>query len=65
VDVSRILSPLPAELQDEVLDFIGDEFPISMEEAKVLRLDLMDERATLSQGQEEAFTSRIFALCEH
>ena len=59
-----ILGRLPRELQDQVLSYLED-FPITMEEAKKLRLELMEERSSLAMEQNSAFTDTTFSLCEH
>lgn len=53
---------LPAELADMVAEEMG-EWPIGMEEAKKLRLELMDERTKLMPLVEAKFDSYNF--CEH
>lgn len=58
------MKDLPAELQDEVIEGV-DDFPISMEEAKKARRQLMDERSDFVMDQTEAFTWGRFKLCEH
>ena len=55
---------IPIELQDHILD--GVDFPISLEEAKTLRLDLMEERKVFVVRNDQAFAeSAMFSLCEH
>ena len=58
------LDALPAEIQEEVIRAV-DEFPISMDEAKELRLKLMDERKNYVVSQTSAFEGQEFSLCEH
>ncbi|KAF9469550.1 hypothetical protein BDZ94DRAFT_1180725 [Collybia nuda] len=58
------LPNLPAELQDHVFKDV-DDFPISLDEAKALRLELMEERKTFVTLQDEAFNDMQFSLCEH
>ena len=41
------------------------DFPISYEEAKSLRLKLMDERKEFLVQQQSSFESYTFSLCEH
>ncbi|KAF8638672.1 hypothetical protein AX17_002033 [Amanita inopinata Kibby_2008] len=55
---------LPLEVKDQVYEKVVD-FPISMEEAKELRLELMEERKHFVVRQSEAFALQTFALCEH
>ena len=57
-------SALPVELQDVVFDAI-DGFPITLEEAKGLRCELMKERKWFVVVHGEAFEEREFSLCEH
>ena len=59
------LDRLPPELWDEVFDGVRDDFPISLEEAKDLRLKLMDERKAFVISRDEAFQGQEFSLCEH
>lgn len=53
---------LPAELADMVLEEVG-EWPMGMEEAKKLRLELMDERTFMTPLLEANFDEYNF--CEH
>ncbi|KAF9040865.1 hypothetical protein BJ165DRAFT_1350839 [Panaeolus papilionaceus] len=62
------LDKLPVELKDEVFNevFKGvEDFPISLEEAKELRLELMEERKNFEVKQNDVFHSLEFSLCEH
>ncbi|TFK67172.1 hypothetical protein BDN72DRAFT_899202 [Pluteus cervinus] len=43
-------SRLPAEVQGQIFDKVED-FPISLDEAKILRLELMDERSIFGETQ--------------
>ena len=46
--------------------FMGvDDFPIGMDEAKEIRLHLMEERKRYVIDSNYAFESNEFALCEH
>jgi len=59
-----LVGEIPIELQDNILD--GVNFPISLEEAKALRLDLMEERKAFVVQNDKAFAeSATFSLCEH
>lgn len=58
------LPRLPQELQDHVFQDV-DDFPISMDEAKALRLELMQERKTSFKVQNNVFHENQFSLCEH
>ena len=64
VKSARVMNALPAELQEEVIRAVED-FPISMKEAKELRLQLMEERKKFVVNQTEAFMAGEFSLCEH
>ena len=57
------IAGLPRELQDQILEDI--DFPISLQEAKALRLELMDERKAFVVKHGEEFERGTFALCEH
>ncbi|TFK66081.1 hypothetical protein BDN72DRAFT_772520 [Pluteus cervinus] len=61
-DVQR--ARLPVEVQDQILHGV-EEWPLTMEEAKELRLTLMDERSIFTTSQDAVFSSSEFALCEH
>jgi hypothetical protein len=58
------LAALPAELQTQVFDGVED-FPVSMKEAKELRLELMEERRGFVVAIERNFENNYFSLCEH
>ncbi|PPR02043.1 hypothetical protein CVT24_011203 [Panaeolus cyanescens] len=67
----QILSPdgtglgrLPVELQDIILDEVHG-FPLDMDEAKALRVKLMEERKAYVRLQDETFLLNKFSLCEH
>ena len=59
------LDRLPVELQDAVFDGIRYDFPIGPDEAKDMRLELMQERKDFTIRQESAFSGIQFSLCEH
>lgn len=59
------LDRFPVELRDAVFDWVTHDFPISLDEAKDLRLELMDERKAYVLRQDEAFNGTEFSLCEH
>lgn len=63
INLDDILVRLPRELQDQVEDDIG--FPMTMEEAKKIRLELMDERKEFVKHQNSELQSYTFSLCEH
>ncbi|CAI6295245.1 unnamed protein product [Periconia digitata] len=58
------VSGLPLELREWVTDSVGD-FPIGLDEAKRLRLDLMDERRVFVKDHETKLAEEIFHFCEH
>jgi hypothetical protein len=58
------LGELPVELQDKVIDNVED-FPITLREAKELRLDLMAERKVFVKRHGDQFLEYKFSLCEH
>lgn len=63
--VGRLLGEkLPPELQDMVKQEF-DAYPITMEEAKQYRRELMEERSTRLEEQNEKFEMDSFNLCEH
>lgn len=55
---------LPRELGDLVFGAVED-FPMGMEEAKEIRLKLMEERKASVSIQDQQFEEEIFSLCEH
>jgi len=57
------IAGLPVELQDHILDDV--DFPLSLQEAKTLRLELMEERKAFVLDLGNAFEGTIFSLCEH
>jgi len=59
-----VFPKLPAEIVDEVVEFVED-FPIGLEEAKKLRLQLMDERKQFVTMHDRQVQSVVFGLCEH
>ena len=67
VERSRALpSKLPLEMKREIMGNIEDgDFPMSLEEAKKLRLELMKERKRYGRMQDRQFQEAIFSLCEH
>ncbi|KAF8061696.1 hypothetical protein FPV67DRAFT_1509958 [Lyophyllum atratum] len=58
------LSALPVEIQEHIFGDV-EEFPIGLEEAKELRLTLIEERKVFVVMQGEAFKQHTFSLCEH
>lgn len=60
----RQFQTLPAEMQNRVISNVA-EFPISIEEAKEIRLELMEERKVFVRRHDQKFEREVFALCEH
>ncbi|TFK62410.1 hypothetical protein BDN72DRAFT_827517 [Pluteus cervinus] len=61
---SRI-SDLPGELQESIFNQV-EGFPMSMDEAKRIRLELMAERSKFRVEQDKVmFSGEVFSLCEH
>jgi hypothetical protein len=61
----KALAKLSAELKEKVFEDVED-FPISMKEAKEMRLKLMDERKVyVTTHTDTAFQGNTFNLCEH
>lgn len=55
---------LPPELAEHVVDSAGD-FPIEMDEAKKIRLELMEERKMFVSDVEARVQEETFSFCEH
>ena len=55
---------LPTEIADKIVEDVED-FPISLEEAKELRLQLMEERKVSVEELNEDILSSTFCFCEH
>ena len=58
------VSSLPLELRDWVTDTAGD-FPIELDEAKKLRVELMDERRVFVDDHEHRLGQETYSFCEH
>ena len=58
------IASLPGEVRDMIVERV-DEFPISLDEAKKLREELMAERTDWGRAQNEMFIEQTFSLCEH
>ncbi|KAG9599124.1 hypothetical protein KCU84_g5586, partial [Aureobasidium melanogenum] len=58
------LDELPLELRHQVMTEVGD-FPISLEEAKKLREELMDERRAFVRDVDNMYHRAYFSFCEH
>ncbi|KAK6347382.1 hypothetical protein TWF718_005221 [Orbilia javanica] len=63
-DSGKRLNGLPQELRDMIVDSV-DDFPIDMETAKKIRVELMEERKTYVENQNEQLEDNTFSLCEH
>ena len=61
---NKALGKLSAELSQKIFEDVED-FPIGMEEAKKVRLRLMEERERYVDQQGEHFEKYRFSLCEH
>ena len=55
---------LPVELTDKIIDDVSD-MPISLEEAKEIRLELMEERKAFVEDVKTELESYTFSFCEH
>jgi hypothetical protein len=58
------LDQLPPELRHQVMTDVGD-FPISLEEAKGIRQELMDERRAFVKDVNDMYEEEEFSFCEH
>ena len=58
------LAGTPKEIVDHIVEEV-DDFPISLEEAKELRLKLMDERKLYVNEVNAEVQSSTFFFCEH
>ncbi|KAJ8073725.1 hypothetical protein AAF712_003212 [Marasmius tenuissimus] len=63
-DKSTRLGKLPAELMDHVVE-MTDEWPISLEEAKKVREDLMHKRSMYVDKVNRDYEQEGFSFCEH
>lgn len=61
--VDQALARLPPELQNIVNNDMAT--PITMDEAKQYRLELMEERKVAAVNQNQKFEIGDFSLCEH
>ena len=61
---SERLTGMPKEVVDQIVDDV-DDFPISLEEAKELRLQLMEERKVFVDEVDKDIQSSTFFFCEH
>lgn len=56
---------LPNELRLMVAEILGDDFPISMEKAKMIRERLMEERKVYRLENTKLWEVDVVSLCEH
>lgn len=61
---SERLAKLPKEIVDKVVEDVED-LPISLAEAKKIRLELMEERKVYVDEVNEDIQSATFFFCEH
>lgn len=64
VELGKAFGKLSTELKDKIIDEVED-FPIGMDEAKEIRLKLMEERGKYASEYAEALDYYTFSLCEH
>lgn len=55
---------LPTELVEQIVDQVS-EFPIGLDEAKELRLELMEERQVFHETADTHFENTTYNFCEH
>lgn len=58
-----VLDKLPTELVNEVYSMV--DWPMDLEEAKRLRVELMKERKVFVKKTIDSIMARPFSLCEH
>lgn len=61
---NKAFGKLSQEICDKVFESV-DKFPIGLDEAKDIRLSLMEERKDFVVQANEVFESLHFSLCEH
>lgn len=54
---------MPVEIVHKIIDFL--DWPMTLEEAKKHRDELMEERKYFVSKSNEEYFERIFYLCEH
>jgi hypothetical protein len=59
-----VFPQLPVEIHKEVIDYV-DDFPLSLEDANLLRLELMEGRKAFVVQHDQKFAETTFSLCEH
>ncbi|KAF9267960.1 hypothetical protein L218DRAFT_919840 [Marasmius fiardii PR-910] len=63
-DTSTRLGQLPPELREQVIEMV-DDWPLSLEEAKEARVDLMHQRRAFDSDVNSALEQEVFSFCEH
>lgn len=64
INQDGVLKKLPQELKDRVFEDVRD-FPLSMERAKQVREELMEERKAQLQQHEENWQAYAYSFYEH
>ena len=64
INKDGVLKKLPRELKDRVFDEVQD-FPLSTEQAKLVREELMEERKAQLKEHEESWREIEYSFCEH
>lgn len=64
INQNGALKKLPQELADRVYNEVRD-FPLSMEQAKQVREDLMEERKAQLKATEDRWEAHDYSFCEH
>ena len=59
-----LLAKLPVEMADRVVDAVED-IPISLEEAKIIREELIEERRQYVEEVNEIWREQGYCFCEH
>ncbi|ORZ31442.1 hypothetical protein BCR44DRAFT_1442340 [Catenaria anguillulae PL171] len=58
-------NPVGARLPAELVEMIGDQVAMTMEQAKEIRLELMEERSMSVSTSNELTYGAVYNLCEH
>lgn len=62
-EVDKQSIPLPVEVTHKIVDLL--EWPMTLEEAKKHRDELMEERKYFILSSNDEYFERPFSLCEH
>ena len=62
-EVNSVFGEFPNEVADQILEKV--DFPISNEEAKRIRGELIEERRVFVDGVNEIFRENGYCFCEH